>query len=102
MMANKGRIYAFDIAEKRLANLKPRMTRAGVTTVHPQRIDNEHDAHIARLAGEADRVLVDAPPPARGSAPCAQPRFEIPPIARNPSQAATATSEHFGRSGQAS
>ena len=61
MMANKGRIYAFDIAEKRLANLKPRMTRAGVTTIHPQRIDNEHDARIARLAGKADRVLVDAP-----------------------------------------
>ncbi|UOO83223.1 RsmB/NOP family class I SAM-dependent RNA methyltransferase [Uruburuella testudinis] len=61
MMANKGRIYAFDIAEKRLANLKPRMTRAGVTTIHPQRIDNEHDSRIARLHGKADRVLVDAP-----------------------------------------
>ncbi len=61
MMANKGRIYAFDIAEKRLANLKPRMTRAGVTTIHPQRIDNEHDSRISRLHGKADRVLVDAP-----------------------------------------
>ena len=37
-MANKGRIYAFDIAEKRLANLKPRMTRAGLTNIHPERI----------------------------------------------------------------
>ncbi|MDO4997355.1 MAG: RsmB/NOP family class I SAM-dependent RNA methyltransferase [Neisseria sp.] len=60
-MANKGRIYAFDIAEKRLANLKPRMTRAGLTNIHPERISSEHDPRIARLAGKADRVLVDAP-----------------------------------------
>ena len=60
-MANKGRIYAFDIAEKRLANLKPRMTRAGLTNIHPERISSEHDTRIARLTGKADRVLVDAP-----------------------------------------
>ena len=60
-MANKGRIYAFDIAEKRLANLKPRMTRAGLTNIHPERISSEHDSRIDRLTGKADRVLVDAP-----------------------------------------
>lgn len=60
-MANKGRIYAFDIAEKRLANLKPRMTRAGLTNINPERISSEHDSRIARLNGKADRVLVDAP-----------------------------------------
>ncbi|MDO4696029.1 MAG: RsmB/NOP family class I SAM-dependent RNA methyltransferase [Neisseria sp.] len=60
-MANKGRIYAFDIAEKRLANLKPRMVRAGLTNIHPERIANEHDKRISRLHGKADRVLVDAP-----------------------------------------
>lgn len=60
-MANKGRIYAFDIAEKRLANLKPRMIRAGLTNIHPERISSEHDSRIARLSGKADRVLVDAP-----------------------------------------
>lgn len=60
-MANKGRIYAFDISEKRLANLKPRMTRAGLTNIHPERIQSEHDPRIARLNGKADRVLVDAP-----------------------------------------
>ena len=54
-------VGAFDIAEKRLANLKPRMTRAGLTNIHPERISSEHDARIARLAGKADRVLVDAP-----------------------------------------
>ncbi|WP_107688704.1 RsmB/NOP family class I SAM-dependent RNA methyltransferase [Neisseria wadsworthii] len=61
MMANKGRIYAFDIAEKRLANLKPRMTRAGVANIHTERISSETDPRIARLYGKADRVLVDAP-----------------------------------------
>lgn len=61
MMANKGRIYAFDIAEKRLANLKPRMVRAGLTNIHPERICSENDPRIARLQGKADRVLVDAP-----------------------------------------
>ncbi|ULJ62049.1 RsmB/NOP family class I SAM-dependent RNA methyltransferase [Wielerella bovis] len=60
-MANKGRIYAFDVSEKRLANLKPRMTRAGLTNIHPERIESEHDPRIARLHGKADRVLVDAP-----------------------------------------
>ena len=61
MMAGSGRLYAFDIAEKRLANLKPRMVRAGLTNIHTQRIDNEHDIRINRLQGKADCVLVDAP-----------------------------------------
>ncbi|OSI13286.1 RsmB/NOP family class I SAM-dependent RNA methyltransferase [Neisseria canis] len=61
MMANQGRIYAFDIAEKRLANLKPRSTRAGVANIHAERISSEADTRIARLYGKADRVLVDAP-----------------------------------------
>lgn len=61
MMAGCGRLYALDVAEKRLANLKPRMVRAGLTNIHPQRIDNEHDDRIARLKGKADCVLVDAP-----------------------------------------
>lgn len=60
-MANKGRIYAFDISEKRLANLKPRMTRAGLTNIHPEKISSENDTRLSRLYGKADRVLVDAP-----------------------------------------
>ena len=60
-MANKGGIYAFDVSEKRLANLKPRMTRAGLTNIHPEKIHSETDPRITRLAGKADRVLVDAP-----------------------------------------
>ena len=60
-MAGSGRIYAFDTAEKRLANIKPRLERAGLTNVRVERIAHEHDARLQRLAGKADRVLVDAP-----------------------------------------
>lgn len=61
MMRSTGRLYALDVSERRLAKLKPRMARAGLTNVHPVCIAHEHDARIKRLAGKADRVLVDAP-----------------------------------------
>jgi len=60
-MASTGRLYAFDVAEKRLSNLKPRMARSGLSNVTPQLIANENDARVKRLAGKFDRVLVDAP-----------------------------------------
>lgn len=60
-MRNTGRLYAFDVSEKRLANLKPRLARSGLSNVHPVRIEHERDLKIKRLAGKADRVLVDAP-----------------------------------------
>jgi 16S rRNA (cytosine967-C5)-methyltransferase len=61
MMRSKGRLYAFDVAEKRLARLRPRVARAGLSNVHPMLIAHERDARLKRLAGKADRVLVDAP-----------------------------------------
>lgn len=61
LMANSGRLYAYDVAEKRLANLKPRLARSGLSNVHPQLITGERDPKIKRLAGKFDRVLVDAP-----------------------------------------
>lgn len=60
-MRNTGRLYAFDISEKRLARLKPRLARSGLSNVHPVLIAHEKDAKIKRLAGKLDRVLVDAP-----------------------------------------
>ncbi len=60
-MRNTGRLYAFDISEKRLAKLKPRLARSGLSNVHPVLIAHERDAKIKRLAGKLDRVLVDAP-----------------------------------------
>ncbi len=60
-MRNTGRLYAFDISEKRLAKLKPRMARSGLSNVHPVQIAHENDTKVKRLAGKIDRVLVDAP-----------------------------------------
>lgn len=60
-MRSTGRLYAFDISEKRLAKLKPRLARSGLSNVYPVMIDSENDSKIKRLAGKIDRVLVDAP-----------------------------------------
>jgi 16S rRNA (cytosine967-C5)-methyltransferase len=61
LMRSQGRLYAFDTVERRLANLKPRLARSGLSNVHPQLIAHERDAKVKRLAGKVDRVLVDAP-----------------------------------------
>lgn len=61
LMASTGRLYAFDVSEKRLANFKPRLKRSGLSNVHPVLIAHEGDAKVKRLAGKIDRVLVDAP-----------------------------------------
>ncbi|SFH78020.1 16S rRNA (cytosine967-C5)-methyltransferase [Collimonas sp. OK307] len=60
-MRNTGRLYAFDVSEKRLAKLKPRMARSGLSNIHPVLIAHENDGKVKRLAGKIDRVLVDAP-----------------------------------------
>lgn len=60
-MRNTGRLYAFDVSEKRLTKLKPRMARSGLSNIHPVLIAHERDAKVKRLAGKIDRVLVDAP-----------------------------------------
>ena len=61
LMQSHGRLYAFDTSDKRLANLKLRLARASLSNVAPRRIVDEHDPRVLRLAGKADRVLVDAP-----------------------------------------
>ena len=60
-MRTTGRLYAFDISAHRLAALKPRLARSGLSNVHPVAIAHERDDRIKRLAGKIDRVLVDAP-----------------------------------------
>ena len=60
-MRNTGRLYGFDVSEKRLAKLKPRMARSGLSNIHPVLIAHENDGKVKRLAGKIDRVLVDAP-----------------------------------------
>ena len=61
MMASSGRLYAFDVAEKRLVKMKPRLARSGLSNVMPQLLSSENDTRVKRLAGKLDRVLVDAP-----------------------------------------
>ncbi|WP_425394447.1 RsmB/NOP family class I SAM-dependent RNA methyltransferase [Candidatus Accumulibacter aalborgensis] len=61
LMRSQGRLYAFDVAERRLARLKPRLARSGLSNVYPVRIESERDIKVRRLAGKLDRVLVDAP-----------------------------------------
>ena len=61
MMRNTGRLYAFDVAAHRLAKLKPRLARSGLSNVQTIAIESEKDQKIKRLAGKFDRVLVDAP-----------------------------------------
>ncbi len=61
MMNSQGRLYAWDISEKRLTHLKTRLKRSGLSNVQPQLVAHENDSKIKRLAGKIDRVLVDAP-----------------------------------------
>ncbi|MDQ5921248.1 MAG: rRNA (cytosine967-C5)-methyltransferase [Pseudomonadota bacterium] len=61
LMRNSGRIYAFDVNEKRLNNLYPRLARSGLSNVYPQLINNETDNKVKRLHNKIDRVFVDAP-----------------------------------------
>lgn len=61
LMANTGTVYAFDVSQKRLDGLKPRLKRAGLDVVRMVTIAHERDARVQRLRGKIDRVLVDAP-----------------------------------------
>lgn len=61
LMRSEGRLYALDVDARRLARLKPRLARSGLTNVQPEEIEHERDVRVKRLAGKADRVLVDAP-----------------------------------------
>ena len=61
LMRSTGRLYAFDVSDKRLNNLKPRLKRSGLSNVQAQLIANERDTKVKRLTAKFDRVLVDAP-----------------------------------------
>ena len=61
LMNSQGRLYAFDVSEKRLSKLNPRLKRSGLSNLHPLVIAHENDTKVKRLAGKIDRVLVDAP-----------------------------------------
>jgi 16S rRNA (cytosine967-C5)-methyltransferase len=63
-MKNRGDLYALDVEEGRMEDLRKRTRRAGVHNVRTQLIPvdgPEVDTALAPLMGKADRVLVDAP-----------------------------------------
>ena len=61
LMKNTGRLYAFDVNQKRLTNLGQRLKRSGLSNLNAQLITGENDQKLKRLNGKFDRVLVDAP-----------------------------------------
>lgn len=92
-MANKGRIYAFDIAEKRLANLKPRMTRAGLTNIHP-RTHQQRTRQPYRPTGRQSRPCVGGRALLRFGYFTPQSRPQIPPICRDRGQPFGTATQH--------
>lgn len=60
MLNNKGRIFALDVHDGRLKELRSRVRRAGLSNVQALEITAEGPLP-ENLAGIADRVLVDAP-----------------------------------------
>lgn len=57
-LGNRGRIFATDIDEHKLEELRKRARRAGVTNVQTMPVD---DRRLDPVRGKADVVLVDAP-----------------------------------------
>lgn len=58
LMKNKGRIIALDVHDWKLKELRRRATRNGIDNIEERVIDGNT---IKRLAGSADRVLLDVP-----------------------------------------
>lgn len=65
LMRSRGRLLATDVSAKKLAELRRRARRAGVTNVHAQAMSDDPDVQlpkaIRQAQGRAVRVLVDAP-----------------------------------------
>ena len=61
LMRSRGRLYAFDVSQRRLNELGPRLKRSGLSNVHAQVISPGSDTRVKRLTAKIDRVLVDAP-----------------------------------------
>jgi|FLOH01.1.fsa_nt_gi 16S rRNA (cytosine967-C5)-methyltransferase len=61
-MKNKGQIYAFDISENRLKDLKTRAKRSKVHIVQPRVLSVRNRAKILEeFKGKMDRVILDVP-----------------------------------------
>lgn len=63
MMANKGRVVACDVSDKRLADVMPRARRAKAFNLETRVVDEDAsgDKALSKLVNRANLVLVDAP-----------------------------------------
>jgi len=62
LLGNKGRLFAFDVSERKLVELRERARRAGLTNVQALKVEEaRQQLPDEQLRGRADRVLVDAP-----------------------------------------
>lgn len=59
-MENRGRLILYDVSKGRLDRAAVRLRRAGIHNAE-RRVLGEGEKTVKRLAGKADRVLVDAP-----------------------------------------
>jgi 16S rRNA (cytosine967-C5)-methyltransferase len=60
-MGNRGRLMAWDVNARRLAQMPKRLARAGVHNVQLRVLASENDAFVKRHKQTADWVLIDAP-----------------------------------------
>jgi 16S rRNA (cytosine967-C5)-methyltransferase len=61
-LAGRGRVFAYDVSERRLGALKKRAQRAGFTNVKTQIVEEDNERALAeRFRERADVLLVDAP-----------------------------------------
>jgi 16S rRNA C967 or C1407 C5-methylase (RsmB/RsmF family) len=61
LLKNKGRVYAYDVSERKLAALKKRVKRGNYNNVQAVCIKDMEDEVTQRFSESADIVLVDAP-----------------------------------------
>ncbi len=61
LMKNKGILYAFDISENRVKNLRKRVKKCRLDNIRIQVLSEENKFKISRLNGKVNKVLVDAP-----------------------------------------
>jgi 16S rRNA (cytosine967-C5)-methyltransferase len=62
LMKGQGRVFSYDISERKIQALRRRATRAHLNNIQAMALpEGGESAALARFEGTADRVLVDAP-----------------------------------------
>jgi 16S rRNA (cytosine967-C5)-methyltransferase len=61
LMSGRGRVFAYDVFERKIKNLKIRLQRSGENNVKALVLPREEGGVLAKHRGSADVVLVDAP-----------------------------------------